>query len=130
MADPSRFDLTARKNALWTKTFTFADDTGTPIDLTGYELAMQVRLYQGAAGAALIDLAVVISGQGIRISNAAAGEIEITINKSTLEDLPLDDASRADNDPEVFQYDLKMGPVNRAEVVLYGTFTVVTGVTR
>lgn len=128
MPDPARHDLTAWKNAPFVKTLTFSDEaTGDPFDLTGLDVEMQVRLWQGAPDPPLVDLGVVVSGEGVRKVDAAQGEIEVRINRSTLETLY---ASLGENLPADFQYDLKIGPTNFTEVYLYGAFRVVTGVTR
>lgn len=38
-----KFDISIEQGATFVMTLTYKDDTGTPIDLTGYKVEMQVR---------------------------------------------------------------------------------------
>jgi hypothetical protein len=130
MADPGRWDIAVRRNnAPWVTVLTATDDAGAAINFTGCTAAMQVRLYQGAPGAALISLTNVATAiQGIQFTNAAAGEFTIRINLATLEALA---DSVGDNQPTTFQYDLLIYDAGSIPLLcLYGDFTVSTGVTR
>lgn len=126
---PAQWPLVVWKNGDWEQPAAITDDAGAPFDLTNYELAMQVRLYQGATGDALIDLATVGSAiEGIQITDDEAGEFTILIDQATLEALP---ATNGENKPSVFHHDLILiAPDGLTEVYAYGSFTVNTGVTR
>ena len=130
MADPAVWNITVRKNAPWDRESYLADEaSGERIDLTGYDLLMQVRLYQGAADPALVDLETVETAvEGIQITDAPQGEFTILIDQATLEALP---AQNGENKPSVFHHDLILtAPGGPPEVYAYGSFTVFTGVTR
>ena len=128
MADPGRWDITVRRNnAPWVVVMTVTDDDGDAIDLTDCTAAMQVRYYEGAPGAALIDLADVATDiEGIRFSDPTAGELTVRINMATLEALP-NITQRATS----LRYDLLVYDADTLPVLcLYGDFKVSTGVTR
>lgn len=55
---PAQLDLTGSRNATWAPTIEYAY-TGGALPLTGATMRLQWRLYPGASGAALIDLAAV-----------------------------------------------------------------------
>lgn len=109
--------------------FTAEGVAGSPQDLTGYSLALQVRLYGLAAGSSLFTLATVTTAvQGIRITEASGGQIEIRITDTTLETLPV---SGKAGQAITFAYDLLLtDPTGLEQVYAYGDFTVYPGVTR
>lgn len=127
MSDPALIDLAAWKNAPFRRDFD-ASLGGVPVDLTGLDARMQVRLYQGAAGDPLIDVSTFDETQGaITITDAAAGILEIYITQAALEALPTA-RETGSNKPDAFQYDVIVGGENA--VVFYGNLFVYPGVTR
>lgn len=134
---PANVPITVWRNADYAETWVVADAQGydangnaiAPQDLTGWTLALQVRLYGLAAGAALISLGTVTAAiEGIRIVEAAAGQIEIRITDATLETLPVAGVAGA---AVTFKYDLLLtDPTGIEAVYAQGDFTVEPGVTR
>ena len=125
---PVQWNMVVRKNAPWDQELTITDTEGVAVDITGWTFAMQVRLYEGAGGAALIDLATVVTAiEGIQITDAAAGEIVIRIDEASLEALPAQDG---ENKPATFRHDIEVDDGTDEFIAAYGTFTVYTGVTR
>lgn len=47
---PGSYGLAAVRGATWEEEFVYADESGQPIDLTGYEARMQVRALEGQYG--------------------------------------------------------------------------------
>lgn len=137
MTTPATVPITVWRNADYVETWVVADEQGydangdaiSPQDLTGWTLALQVRLYGLAGGAALISLGTVTTAiEGIRIIEATGGQIEIRITDATLEALPA--AGKAGADLTLY-YDLVLtDPTGVEEVYAEGTFTVKPGVTR
>jgi hypothetical protein len=127
--NPARRDLIARRNIPFGRTWSFVNDDDTPFDLTNYTGAMQVRLYEGAAGSALIDLANVTSDiEGVRVY-PSDGQVQVIISEATVAALPGQNTPEA-GDPQVFRYDLVLIDATAIQSVwLYGTFTVDPGVT-
>lgn len=132
---PANVPITVWRNADYAETWVIAEsfdasgDAVNPVDLTGYTLALQVRLYGLAGGAALISLATVTTAvQGIRIVEATGGQIEIRITDATLETLP---ASGKAGAAVTFAYDLVLtDPTGLEQVYASGDFIVLPGVTR
>lgn len=137
MTTPATVPITVWRNADYVETWVVADEQGydangdaiSPQDLTGYTLALQVRLYGLAGGSALISLGTVTTAiEGIRITEATGGQFEIRITDATLEALPA--AGKAGADLTLY-YDLALtDPTGVEEVYAEGTFTVKPGVTR
>jgi hypothetical protein len=103
----------------------------TPIDLTGYIFAMQLRQY-GAAAAVLIDLAMtsVEGAKGIRIADAAQGRIHIVIPEADINSLPGVHVP-AVNAAQAFSYDIRVIPAGGLPSVwIEGDFIVQPGVTK
>lgn len=72
MITPVELDLHVQRHAPFPSAdpFTWVDETtGVPINLTGATITMEVRLYEGAAGAALLS-------DTMAVTNGAAGEHE------------------------------------------------------
>lgn len=123
--------LKGRRNAPFEWRFQVMDGL-TPVDLTGYVLAMQVRLYGAAAGDALISLGLVtVEGtKGIRIANAAEGRVHVFIPETDINDLPGVHAPEA-NAIQSFSFDLRVTPATGvAEIWVEGLFQVQPGVTK
>jgi hypothetical protein len=131
---PANVPIPVWRNADYAETWVIAesfDASGNavnPVDLTGYTLAMQVRLYGLAGGDPLIDLETVTSAiEGLRIVEATAGQIEVRITDATLEALPTGKAGAS----VTFSYDLLLtDPTGLEQPYAYGDFIVQPGVTR
>lgn len=104
-----------------------------PMDLSGYDLRLQIRLYQGAPGAALLDLS---TGTGlIAITNPAQGEVEIDwpAVQDTIGALPSNAEAGDPTRPRIdtFTYDLLViASDGVAQTILEGPVPVAFGVTR
>lgn len=86
------YNFAVQRGAAFSRTFrrnTKNPDTGvlTPVDLTGYKARAQIRTLDGRYGTTttttlLVDLT---DGSGIAVSNAANGEVTITLTEANLE---------------------------------------------
>lgn len=91
---PVTADLRAVRNDDFVEEWVLTDGTseanpGDPIDLTGWSADMEIRLYAGASGSALIDLATVTTDvQGVRFIEPAEGRIVIRIQDTAINGLP------------------------------------------
>jgi hypothetical protein len=132
---PANVQLTLWRNADYAETWVIAEDFDAaggavgPVNLTGYIFALQVRLYGLAGGSALISLTTVTTAiEGVRIVDAAGGEIEIRITDATLETLPV---SGKAGEAVTFSYDLLLtDPTGLEQAYAHGDFIVQPGVTR
>jgi len=52
---PATYNMTVVRGSTWEDEFTYTDDTGAPIDLTGYEARLQVRTTAGQYGTTTTD---------------------------------------------------------------------------
>lgn len=108
--------------------WTFTDGvTGLPIDLTGATLTMNVRLYEGASGAALLTPTVTVS-------DGPRGQFTIAVSEADHEGL----IAAATADSQTLQselklrYDIKFAGVSgypSAFIGVRGFYYVQTGVT-
>lgn len=109
--------LTAQQNADFDVVLTYTDANGTPINLTGYTAAMQVRLTYPET-TAVVSLT---NGSGITIGGVA-GTLTIHIPAATTATLQA---------PKIYVYDVRIvssgGAVYR---ILEGDFYVTPAVTR
>ncbi|PHP20338.1 hypothetical protein CG471_08025 [Sphingobium sp. IP1] len=122
--------LKARRNAPFEWRFQVMSAL-TPIDLTGYSFAMQLRQY-GAAAAVLIDLAMTTTenAKGIRIVDAAQGRLHLVIPEADINGLPGLHVP-AVNAAQAFPYDLRVVPPGgMPSVWIEGDFIVKPGVTK
>lgn len=133
MTYPVTRDLAVWRNDDFTEEWPFTDgvsdaEPGDTIDLTGWSGAMEVRLYAGASGAALITLATVTTDiEGIRFIDPANGVIAIRIQDTTITALP---AAGKVGQPAIFYYDLVLtDPAGDRHNVAGGKFTVYPKVT-
>lgn len=62
---PATYAMTVQRGATWEDEFTYTDDVGAPIDLTGYEARMQVRTLQTRYGTSSDGLMLELSTTGI-----------------------------------------------------------------
>jgi hypothetical protein len=125
---PARRDIEAARNVPFGLTWEFLNGA-SPFNLTGYTGAMQVRLYEGAAGSPLINLVnVATNTEGVRIYGTD-GEVQVMINEATLAAMPGQGTPEAGS-AQTFHYDLVLtDTAGRQERWLYGTFTLRPGVT-
>lgn len=127
MFNPAQLDLSVWRNAPFP-----SDEWSIPLDLTGQQILMQVRQWEGTPGDPYISLDNAdTTGDRIQIVSIDTAKPETIfrpiIAKDTHELLPL--APKV-NAPVTFRYDMLIGPVGQAEVYLYGKYIVKTGVTR
>lgn len=52
---PAKYNLRVVRNGTWSDFFDYVDNTGAPVDLTGYQARLQVRTEQGAFGLSTTD---------------------------------------------------------------------------
>lgn len=127
--DPLKIDLIWRRNAPEPESFTIYGDNGLAMDITGMSMKLQVRLYAGAPGAALVSLGIAAAGQpGIFIDDAAGGVFTITPPLSaTLLGLPIAGDNRG---PTRLPYDLILiHPDGMSEPFFEGCAVLPVGVT-
>lgn len=120
-----REDLYARRNATFACEFTFADATGSPIDFTGADVVMEIRLHGAAPGDALIRLEPVGAAdqQGLA---PALGSITARIDEVDLWFLP----RARSNASALFTWDL-VGPLigGGPSILRRGVLELAPGVT-
>jgi hypothetical protein len=112
----STYHITAEQGTDYTATLTYANSSGTPINITGYSARMQVRRSTGSPDAIL----TLTNASGITLGGAA-GTVAIAISSAALA------VVAAGN----YQYDLEL--VSGAGIVtklISGDFTVTGEVTR
>ena len=134
---PAREPLVARRNARFEEEWAFAEDDGTPIDLTGYTGEMQARLYGAQPGDPKIELGNVTSDvEGVWIREPSAGVVAVRIDQATLAAIfdaligasLIPDHEAGNAIPLV--YDLRLtAPSGAEEVWMEGSFTIQPGVT-
>ena len=130
---PGNLPLALRRNAPESLRLVLQDSVG-PIDLTGYSVKLQLRLYPGAPGDALLTLASPLVS-GIDMSAAATGAVELNwpMFASAIAALPttaeLGDPSKPTID--TFAYDLLVTDTEgQQQVILEGPVNLSFGVTR
>ena len=124
--------LTAARNLDLREEYGLLDEDDGPLDLASCTLKMEGRQYGAQPGLALISLSEVTDdSQGIRVLDAAAGQIRIVIAKATLAALPGGPVGGTEpNQPDTFVYDLVIDRPTPAEpLAMAGTFIVSPGVT-
>lgn len=110
----------------------FLDADDSPLDLTNCTLKMEVRLYGGQPGDALVTLGEVGSDiEGIRITDAAGGLINVIIDQATLAAFPGGPTEGSEpNAADIFFYDLLViRPLPVEPLAMAGTFALFPGVT-
>lgn len=107
--DPARIDFTWWKNVDWDRDVEFVDQNGTAIDLSGSTFEMDIKAEAGT-GTVLV---------AVTIDDAAADE--------GLLNLSFADGSLAAGS---YVYDLVRITGGAREMLLYGTFTMIEGVTQ
>lgn len=112
---PGTLNLDVPQGATFERVLTWKLDA-TPVDLTGYTAAMQVR---PTAPSAVVLLDLDSAGNGITLGGAA-GTIQILIDATTTGALA----------PGTFVYDLELTDGTNVTRLVQGKFTVTAEVTR
>lgn len=112
MSYPVKYTIKARQGSTYKRTFTWKTDD-TPVDLTGWSAASQVR-ESADSSAVVADLSDYIT------LGDDEGTIELIIPADTLADI---DAGR-------YVYDLELTNGDEVTAILAGTFRVAAEVTR
>jgi hypothetical protein len=113
--NPGLYDITCPQGATFDRTFTYSV-AGTPVNLTGYTAALQVRAGYDA-GTALISVST--GGSGV-VLGGTAGTIAVTIAASVTGAV----------DAGSYAYDLELYQGSTVTRLLQGAFVVSGGVTR
>jgi len=81
-------NITIQQGATFSLPLTWVDPDGDPIDLTGYDLRMQVRrnVADLEPGDPLVDLTI---GEGITVTSAVGGAFTLRIAPTTTAILPI-----------------------------------------
>lgn len=130
MITPGKLDLVAQR---WTPYVYVIDFPG--IDFTGATMAMDVRLYRDAPGAAQIALTNAASNaQGLSVSVATVSgvvtsSVQIRINETALEDLLLSAAGPGKDVALVYDLHITGGGLPKTRWV-EGSFTIRAGATQ
>lgn len=69
-----RYDITIEQGATYAQTFTWTDDAGDPVNLTGYTARMKIKTAKGATA----NIASLTDAAGITLGGAA-GTIAVTL---------------------------------------------------
>lgn len=81
MAAPGAYNLTLVQGDDVAETFTFRDDTGTAIDITGYTFAAQMRPYPSSSSVtATFTVAISGAGSGGTVTMTLARAVTATIS--------------------------------------------------
>ena len=117
--EPAKYTLKCKRGTTFRKTFSFYDEdpdteVRTPLDFTGYEGRMQVRVDFDSANF---------------IVNLTTGNSGITITGNEVELYISDDVTEGFN-PGIYKYDLELEIGGEVICPLYGSFKVADEITR
>lgn len=119
MATSRRHNIRIEQGATWRLEVGWEDESGSPIDLTGWSARMQVR-EEHASAAPLVSLTS-LPGEGLTI-DGPEGLVTIVIPASVTEAIPA---------PVEAVYDLEVqGPAGEVERLLFGCADIDPEVTR
>lgn len=79
---PASYSMTVVRGSTWEEEFTYTDDTGAAIDLTGYAARMQVRplAHQfGTTTSTTLLLELDTSGNGLTFDTAPQGRLRLKV---------------------------------------------------
>lgn len=129
---PALLTLGASRNVVWAPTIELAY-SGGPLPLTGATIAMQIRLYPGAAGAALKSLAAVpfedVAAPTDADPDGRVLRLSPTISAADLTAMPGLNQPEA-GEPQTFAYDLVVTYADDVDEILAGgDFILSPGVT-
>jgi hypothetical protein len=114
MISPAKYNITAYQGATFDLNMTWAVG-GTPVNLTGYSAAMQVRENTNSTGV-ILGLA---SGSGITLGGTA-GTIDISVSATTM----------GAANGGTYVYDLEVSSGAQVTRLIYGSFTITPEVTK
>jgi len=114
MISPATYNITAYQGATYDLNLTWAIG-GTPVNLTGYTAAMQVRENAGSI-ATILSFA---SGTGITLGGTA-GTIAVTASASTM----------GSATPGDYVYDLELNSGSQVTRLIQGAFSIQAEVTK
>jgi len=103
----TRVDITCRKGDTFRIEFTFSDDAGDPIDLTGYSWKMDVKETDTSSGDIIADSDFSYSGN-------TDGELEITASATTMSSVS----------GGLYVYDLQSNNGGTVKTWIYGIFKI------
>jgi hypothetical protein len=84
---PAAVDLPLRRNTPYNEEYQFTDANDALVDFTGYTASVEIRLYGGQPGTALVRLGTVNSdAQGMRLLDKNTWRMRI--DQDSLSDLP------------------------------------------
>ena len=84
----SEWNIAINQGATWQIEVEYLDPDGDPVDLTGYEIRMQVRSTyadQDGSNTPLVDLSI---GSGVTVTSAVGGTFRLTIDRDDSVALP------------------------------------------
>jgi hypothetical protein len=110
------YNTTIDQGSVWTVVLVYTDSNDTPVNLTGYTAAMQLRQNYNSDVA---DLTLTTANGGITIVGATG---TITINATA--------AQTGDLDPGFYVYDLELTSGSNISRLIQGQLTVAEQVTR
>lgn len=111
----STYDISAEQGSDYATTVTYTDDSGDPVNLTGYTSRMQVRKFAGSASPVI----TLTNTSGMTIT-AATGVIAVSITAAALAAIPAGS----------YVYDLEIASGASVIKLLSGAFDVSAEVTR
>lgn len=128
MYHTARFDLRVAANGDMPKNEFQLFDNGEPVDLTGATIEWSVRLEQGAAGDAPIEISSADeTGDRVELIDAEAGHFRLIVAAATWDDLSLG----VGDDPVKFVQDCRITHADGTIGVPWrGALTMDIGVTR
>lgn len=76
----ARYNMVVTRGATWEDEFTYTDDAGVAINLTGYSARMHVRTLNAAFGTAVTPLLELTTANGLLVwATAATGRLRILV---------------------------------------------------
>lgn len=109
------YNFTIYQGETFTRTVTWTDSAGNPINLTGYTIAMQARP-TASSYATLFSLSI---GSGITVPTPANGSFVITLSATATRDLPCGGV-----------YDIELTNAGVVTRLIQGSFSLSTEITR
>jgi invasion protein IalB len=82
-------NIAIRQGQTWTLDVTYLDPGGVPIDLTGFDIRMQIRTSYADYSGGVAPLADLTIGDGVTVVSAAGGNFQLTIAPAATAALPI-----------------------------------------